>query len=134
MSEAKPLALIIEDDEDAAEITRMAMMEGGFAVEVIMEGLTAQERLKHDPVPRIVVLDLHLPGISGRELLRQIRSDDRLKDIQVIIVSADHLLGDMLREPMEGVAQTEATADIVLIKPVKYADLRELSRRLVSTA
>lgn len=134
MSEERPLALIVEDDEDAAEITRMAMMEGGFAAEVIQDGLAAQERLKIDPAPQIVVLDLHLPGVSGRDLLRQIRSDARLKGIQVIIVSADHLLGDMLREPVEGVVQIDATADIVLIKPVKYADLRELSRRLVSAA
>jgi CheY-like chemotaxis protein len=75
-----PLALIAEDNAEQAYIFRKAMFMSGFQVEVVNNGLDASERLQ-EIIPRIVVLDLHLPGLSGS--LHQIRSDERLKDTKV---------------------------------------------------
>ena len=62
------LALIIEDDEDLSEIFGQALTAAGFTIEIIRDGLLAQERLK-EIVPTVITLDMHIPHISGDILL-----------------------------------------------------------------
>jgi CheY-like chemotaxis protein len=71
-----------------------------------------------------VVLDLHLPHVSGEDLLAQIRSDDRLAHTRVMLATADPLMAESLR----------AKADLVLIKPISFSQLRDLSKRLRSAS
>ena len=71
------LALIIEDDEDLASIFAEAMRGVGFEVEHIADGKTAQERVGSEPVPYLVLLDMHLPHISGADLLAKMKEDER---------------------------------------------------------
>jgi CheY-like chemotaxis protein len=113
------LSLIIEDDEDLAEIFSQALNAAGYQAEIINDGLTAQERLKQ-VVPSVIVLDMHLPHISGDKLFKQIREDERLKDTRVVVATADAQMG----EAMWG------SADLVLIKPISYVQLRDLTARL----
>ncbi len=119
-----PLAMIIEDDEDLSIIFNEALRAAGFATIVIRDGQEATERLawKQDD-PDVIVLDLHLPHIPGTELLTQIRADERLKDVQVVITTADARMAEM----------TEGAADFVLIKPISFSLLRDLSSRLKET-
>jgi CheY-like chemotaxis protein len=114
-----PLALIIEDDPDLSIIFSEALRKAGYETEVLLDGLIAQERLKL-VVPAVVILDMHLPRVSGIELLDQIRADDRLKNVQVVIATADARMGEVMREQ----------ADFVLIKPISFTQLRELTARL----
>jgi len=111
--------LVIEDDPDLAEIFSRALAAAGFEVEVLRDGADASERLKHI-VPHIIVLDIHLPQISGVELLSQIHSDERLKKVPVVVTTADARLSESLTE----------TVDFVLIKPISYTQLREITARL----
>ena len=67
----------------------------------------------------VVVLDLHLPHVNGLDILAKIRGDERLKDAKVIISTADPRMSDMAED-----------ADFVLIKPISFAQLRDLSKRL----
>jgi CheY-like chemotaxis protein len=114
-----PLAFIIEDDDMLCEITSRALQMAEYRIEVIKDGLTAQQRLA-EAKPAVVILDLHLPEISGIELLRQIRGDERLRDTRVILATAD-----------PGKAQElELDADLVLIKPYSFVQLRALATRL----
>ena len=115
----KPLALVIEDDEPHAELFSEALQKAGFEVEAINDGKIALARLS-ETVPSLVVLDLHLPHVSGRDILDQIRADSRLAKTRVMIVSADSQMTSMLREK----------ADLALTKPVSYFQLRELATRL----
>ncbi len=113
------IALVIEDDFDLANIFAEATKGAGFDVEIIRDGLIAQSRLKESH-PSLVVLDMHLPHVDGSALLSQIRSDPSHKDVTVIIATADALMGDMYREQ----------ADLVLIKPISFTQLRDLTSRL----
>ena len=113
------LAFIIEDDEDLATIFSEALQSSGYVVEAVRDGLIASKRLK-ETQPDVVVLDMHLPGISGEELFTQIHSDARLKHTVVVIATADARMGE---------AYTEK-ADFVLIKPITFTQLRDLSARL----
>ena len=114
-----PLAFIIEDHDMLSSLFEEAMIEAGYQTEVAMDGHTAAQRLK-EIIPNLILLDLHLPHVSGAELLKQIRADSRLSETQVIVASADGTWATHLDEE----------ADYVLNKPVSYVQLRTLANRL----
>lgn len=115
------LALIIEDDEDLANIFAEALRGVDFVVEHAADGKKALERLKTDPVPYLVLLDMHLPYISGGELLSNIlKKDERFEKTLIIITTADARMGDAYRDMV----------DFVLVKPISFVQLRDLTARL----
>ena len=69
----------------------------------------------------MVILDLHVPGINGGLLLREIRNDPRTAKAHVIIVSAD----------AEFAANLQAQVDLVLLKPVSFLQLSMLASRFI---
>jgi DNA-binding response OmpR family regulator len=114
-----PPALVIEDDPDLAEIFSHALQAAGYDVELLRDGMDARHRLRRAE-PTLVVLDLHLPRVSGLDLLTQMRLDKRLKQVPVVVATADARLGESLTE----------SVDFVLVKPISYTQLRELTARL----
>jgi DNA-binding response OmpR family regulator len=116
---SNPLAFVIEDDEPHANLFSLALHKAGFETEIIRDGGTAMSRLT-EVIPAMVVLDLHLPNVSGRDILDYIRSDSRLVNTRVVIASADPEMASFLR----------GKADLVLIKPISYVQLRDLAARL----
>ena len=114
-----PLALIIEDDENLAEVFRYALQNAEFETETIQDGNVALDRLAA-VVPAVVVLDLHLPNVLGGEILHQIRADERLTETRVILATADALMAEKYR----------ADADLVLLKPISTNQLVQLASRL----
>ena len=114
-------ALIIEDNNELAIIFSQALQAAGFTTGIIRDGGQALAWLAITK-PDVVVLDLHLPHVSGREILRQIRADERLAGIRVIVATADSRVNQALRDQ----------ADLVLIKPVSFRQLRDLAERLIS--
>ena len=118
---AKPLAMIIEDNEDQNLVFVKALEWAGYSTESIRDGATAQKRLT-EVVPKLIVLDLHLPGVDGKKLLGQIRDDSRLLNTRVILATADALQASML--------QTQA--DFVFVKPISFYQLNQIASRLIS--
>lgn len=116
---AKPLALIVEDDQKQATIFAQALRMAEFETEVIRDGNEALSRLAA-VAPAVVVLDLHLPQVGGKDILQQIRADSRLDNTRVILATADALLADSL----------QLEADLVLLKPISFGQLRDLAKRL----
>lgn len=116
------LALVIEDSQTQAIILAEALQAAGFEVEIIVTGDTALARLA-DVVPDVVVLDLHLPGVPGIDILRHIRAEARLDKTRVIVVTIEPQAADVIQDE----------ADLVLLKPVDFAQLRDLAARLGST-
>jgi DNA-binding response OmpR family regulator len=115
----KPFALIIEDDPDLSTIFAAALQAAEFETELIRDGRTALDRLAV-VAPALVMLDLHLPQISGVDILMQIRAEERLEHTRVILSTANPLIADPLR----------SIADLVLIKPISFSQLRDLASRL----
>ena len=111
-------ALIIEDNLDLAVVFAQALQAAGYATGIIEDGSQALARLAV-ATPDVVVLDLHISLVSGAEILRQIRADARLDKTRVIVATADSRVPDVLREQ----------ADLVLIKPVSFSQLRDLAAR-----
>jgi CheY-like chemotaxis protein len=114
-------ALIIEDDEDLASIFAEALRGVGFDVELVADGRVALERLRNGPAPFLVLLDMHLPHISGADLLTNvIKKDERFAETIIIITTADARMGEAYTEQV----------DFVMIKPISFVQLRDLTSRL----
>lgn len=120
---ANRLALIIEDDYDLSIIFAEALQAAGFETQIVRAGDTALMWLS-STTPEVVILDLHLPRVAGTSILQQIRSDPHLTETRVIVATADARLAETLRED----------ADLVLLKPISFTQLRDLAARLTSVA
>ena len=116
MSETQ--AFVIEDHEYTATIFAAALQAAGYETEIVSDGEAALIRLK-EAEPDLIVLDLHLPGVSGREILGHIRKDVRLEKVPVFLATADPLLADEL----------SSNVNLVLIKPISFDQLSVLATR-----
>jgi CheY-like chemotaxis protein len=114
----KPLAYIVEDNVDSVTIFRGALELAQYEVEVAYDGAVAQKYLD-EIVPDLIILDLHIPNVSGDILLQQIRSDERLKNTRVFLATADANMASQLRDQVE----------LVLLKPIGFSQLKELAER-----
>lgn len=116
----KKLALIIEDDEDLANIFAEALRGIGFEVENALDGAIAREKLRAGDAPFLILLDMHLPHVSGKDLLLEMKKDERFDKTWIFITTADARLAEEYREQV----------DIALIKPILFGQLKDLAVRL----
>jgi DNA-binding response OmpR family regulator len=114
-----PKALIIEDDATLAMVYAEALRSADFDTAVIHTGQAAMDYLAVSS-PQIIVLDLHLPDVSGIRIVEQVRSLDHLGETRIIVTSGDPGLADTVREQV----------DLVLDKPVSTQQLQLLSSRM----
>lgn len=119
MDSEKRSALLVEDDVDLAHIFTGALQSANYNTETFLDGNQARQYLE-TRIPQIIILDLHLPGTNGTEILKYIRSENRFAYSQVVIITGDRVAADEVRD----------TADFVLVKPISFAQLRDLSARL----
>lgn len=115
----KPLALIVEDDPNLGHIFSIALSKAGYLTEIVDDGQEALQWLVTG-VPALVLLDLHLPRVSGPVILEYIRSKVQLNQTRVILTTADALLAEVLG----------SKADLILLKPISFQQLRDLAVRL----
>ena len=83
-----PRILIVEDHPTMRGAMRMVLEEGGYRIAEAADGPGALGLVQEDP-PDLVFLDLHMPGISGAEILSSIRSDPSTARTRVIVVTAE---------------------------------------------
>lgn len=114
------VALVVEDSHDLGDIFAEALGSVGYRAIVERDGQAAIERLA-TVTPHIVVLDMHLPRVMGDQVLAHIRSEPRLAETRVIIITAD---------PVRAAGGADEQADLVLSKPITFTQLRELAQRL----
>ena len=115
----QPLALIVEDDAKLADIFSEAVKASGFTATVAVNGRLAMERLD-EIIPTLILLDLHLPDVSGDVVLGHVQQDERLADCIIILTTADAWMAETLRSQV----------DFVLMKPISFIQLRDLTGRL----
>ena len=106
-----PLAIIVEDDPEQTEIFTQALQMAGFQVKTSHDGQHAVDLLAKT-IPYLVVLDLHLPQVTGAKILNQIRADSRLEATKVILATANPRQAEELRYQ----------SDLVLIKPISFTE------------
>jgi CheY-like chemotaxis protein len=116
--------LVVDDDEDVCEAIRESLDDAGYDVAVAENGAEALATLRASEVrPALVLLDLMMPIMDGAQFLRELRADDELRDLTVVLFSAD------------GGAHANATslgANDGLRKPVQLRDLLAMVEKHVT--
>jgi DNA-binding response OmpR family regulator len=115
--------LMVEDDPKDVELTLTALDEYNLANEVIVtrDGEEALDYLycrgnfatRLNDNPAVLLLDLKLPKVDGLEVLQQIRSDEKLKLIPVVVLTSSHEEKDM-------VASYKLGVNAYVVKPVDF--------------
>jgi CheY-like chemotaxis protein len=135
MSNAIPLAVLCaEDDPDDRLLAELAHRESGAVNPLVFvaDGEEALDYLRRagrhanrtdTPQPGIVLLDLNMPGIDGRETLRIIRADPRLRRIPVVILTTSAADVDMA-------LSYDAGANSYIVKPSAFGSLVQVFRVL----
>jgi CheY-like chemotaxis protein len=126
--------LMADDDEDDRMLTKEAMeesrvlnqllfVEDGVELIAYLNGDGKYENRDQYPMPGLILLDLNMPKMDGREALKLIKSDPRLRRIPVVILTTSKAEEDMVRGYDLGAAS-------YITKPVTFSALVELMRTL----
>ena len=98
-SEPSPRILLVDDDEDARSLMRAMLERDGYEVDDAEDGYRALDVLKQDQDYQLIVLDLAMPGLDGRQVLDQIRGSVDTAALPVLIRTAtgsDELEAELL--------------------------------------
>jgi len=109
----------VEDDTEIARIINLTLSKQGYTVKTFYDGESFLDQF-YKQKPDMVLLDMMLPGIQGKDILKVIRSDSKNDEIQIIIVSANKLV-------LDKVDGLDLGADDYIEKPF---DLLELMSRV----
>ena len=107
--------LIVDDDELSRRLVERALVGQGFEVEGVESASAAFAAIDRRR-PDLIVLDVMMPGISGSEMLDQIKSNPRLTAIPVIMLTGRTSDDDLIESYRSG-------ADYYITKPLKPSEL-----------
>ena len=131
----KPAVILMaDDDEDDILLARDAFERGKIINDfhAVESGQELLDYLKNEgaysdpalaPRPDIILLDLNMPGIDGRETLKEIKADPKLRCIQIVVFTTSESRKDILNTYCNG-------ASSYIIKPVTFEAMSELVQRL----
>jgi CheY-like chemotaxis protein len=125
--------LLAEDNANDVELVLAAFRQAGLANEVIVarDGAEALDFLhcrgayagRPPRVPAVILLDLKMPRVDGREVLRQIRADPSLRTLPVVILTSS-------REEIDLAESYRLGANAYVVKPVSFDDFIRTVRNL----
>lgn len=133
--QAKPITILMaDDDEDDRLLTQDALTESRVlnSLYCVKDGVELLEYLRKQgkyangapcPRPSLILLDLNMPRMDGREALENIKNDPELRSIPIVILTTSKQEEDMLRGYNLGAAS-------YITKPVDFAGLVDLMRTL----
>lgn len=116
MSEAAIHILVVDDDQFTAEMTGMILEEPEFEIILANSGLDALGQLATDPLIRIVVSDMNMPGISGIQLFEAMRERDF--NLPFVLLTGDESPPLRLEYPMDAIITKDADLDVILPETV----------------
>lgn len=116
--------LLIEDEPNISEAIRFILSRDGCHVTALSDGEGVAEVLRKG-LPDLVILDLMLPGMSGMEILTQLRADPATQSLPVMMLTAKGQGRD--REAAE-----RAGVNLFMTKPFSNDDIRAAVRQLTA--
>jgi two-component system, response regulator len=133
---SRPITILLaDDDEDDRELTRDALQDARLAEEMrfvvdgqdLIDYLRRQGRYaksaRDNPLPGIILLDLNMPRKDGREALAEIKADESLKEIPVVVLTTSKDEGDVQRTYALG-------ANSFITKPATHTGLVDVMTSL----
>ncbi|HEV7575537.1 MAG TPA: Hpt domain-containing protein [Caldimonas sp.] len=118
-----PLVLVVDDSLTVRRVTQRLLVREGYRVTLAKDGLDALERLAEE-IPQVVLSDIEMPRMDGFDLVRNIRSDARWRDLPVIMITSR--IAQKHRDHA-----TELGVDHYLGKPYSEEDLLALIARYI---
>lgn len=115
--------LVVDDKSSSREFVRTILERIGYVVDEAEDGPGALEAIRSQ-TPDLVLLDLQMPGLTGNEVLEQLRREERYRDLPVVAFTASAMSGDRERALAAGFTG-------YLTKPVSVAVLRNEVLKLV---
>jgi two-component system response regulator len=123
------VVMLVEDNEDHIELTLSALEEAkiGNNVIVMKDGSEALTYLdgegeffdrRKNPLPILIMLDLKMPNVCGKTVLKKLKSDEKLKSIPVVILTSSDLERDMEE-------CYELGANSYIVKPISFGEFVE---------
>ncbi|HXT71299.1 MAG TPA: response regulator [Vicinamibacterales bacterium] len=108
--------LLVDDDPRDLRLTELALAQAGITSGVVkvQGGVEALESLRGE-TPSVVLLDLKMPGMDGLQVLREIRADDRLRAVPVVVLTSSREDRDIDDCYAHG-------ANAFVVKPVKFQE------------
>ena len=113
--QARPLVLVIEDEEDVLDLVRLNLSRAGFRVRIERDGQAGLQAARQEP-PDVIVLDLMMPQLTGEEVCRELKSQESTAEIPVVMLTAK-------ASSEERIYGLELGADDYLTKPFSPREL-----------
>ena len=113
--------LLVDDDPEILEATGQVLREWGYTVDEACDAQTALT-LARNSKPDLMIIDLMMPVIDGRTLIRRLREENVAADVPLVVFSADRDVPDNARN---------VDADAALRKPFELEELQEVVERLL---
>lgn len=107
--------LIVDDDQVIRLLLSEYLSSCGFSVEALDSGIQCLESLT-DGMPDVLLLDFQMPVMTGLEVLKSIRKDAKMKNLPVIMLSAN-------KETEKIIEQSEVAAQKYILKPFEMPDI-----------
>jgi DNA-binding response OmpR family regulator len=79
--------VVADDDQDILDLVVFKLTQAGFDTMAFSDGVTALAAIEAD-LPRLAILDVMMPGLSGIDVLRKVRANEATKDLDVILLTA----------------------------------------------
>lgn len=117
--------LVIEDEPNISEALRFILSRNGWRVEVTADGKAALGSLSADP-PDLLILDLMLPGVSGFDILRDLRAREDTRALPVLMLTAKGQAADRIEAERLGVTR-------FMTKPFANADVLAAVHEMAQT-
>jgi chemosensory pili system protein ChpA (sensor histidine kinase/response regulator) len=121
-----PLVLVVDDSITVRRVTQRLLKREGYRVALAIDGLQALERLQEE-IPAVVLSDIEMPRMDGFDLARNIRGDERLRALPIIMITSR--IAEKHREHAR-----ELGVDHYLGKPYSEDELMALVRSYCDTA
>jgi len=113
MSDHPKRILLVEDDRFLRRACEVGLRQRGFAVSSAVDGEEALRALSGE-APDLVLLDLLMPKVTGLEVLRTLRADERTRDLPVLVLSNSSREQDVAEIQQLGVSGYYVKADLSL--------------------
>ena len=115
--------LVVDDEPDILKVVTFRLKKAGYDIKTAEDGQKALEEIKKEK-PDLIFLDLRLPIIDGYEVCRRLKSDEALKKIPVIFLTAS-------TAPTVASKAEEFKADDFLIKPFEPEELLKKVKKFI---
>ena len=91
---AKIRIIIADDDRDILDLVVFKLTQAGYDAVGVPDGLSAIAAIEANP-PRLAILDVMMPGMSGLDVLRKVRANEAIKNLDIILLTARSRDGDV---------------------------------------